>query len=456
MFGQGFGRRRLTATVVASLCLVGTAVSAAPGAARKNHVPATTFATYPIPTSMPGSDFAGEPSVGVNWQTGNILYQSGSVTFRFTPSTGEWTDVSSPETGFNVDPILATDPASGLTLAGGDDGSCSVLAATSDDGRTWQPSLPCTVTPDHPTVGIGPVVGSSPQAGKRVVYFCQQYPILDECTTSRDDGLTWLPSVPITDGCMGVTGHVKASRDGTAYVPIRSCADESDLSAFVDVGGAVSRNNGRTWKSYRIPNAIVPSHGFDPSVATTPDNTVYESWGRFGDYKPVVSWSHNHGQTWSKPVNIAKHAPYPIYAATFQAAVAGDNGHVAVAYLGADRQGTKSVTPFDDGYLGAWYLYVSSTYDAGRHWTTTRVQDAPVQLGPICDNGTTCLSGRNLLDFIDAGVTFDGRVVVGYDNGCDGGCPVDVSHVAESTHAWGVIAIQTGGLGLFRRTLRPL
>jgi hypothetical protein len=445
----GVGRRRLTAGVAAVLCLVGTAVSAAPGAG--HPVPPTTFATYSIPSSMPGADFAGEPSVGVDWQTGKIMYQAGPATFRLTPSNGEWTDVSSPDTQFNIDPILATDPMSGLTLAGGDDGSCSVLAVTHNDGDTWQPSLPCTATPDHPTVGIGPVVGSSPQAGHRVVYFCQQYPAVDECTTSTDDGLTWLPAVPVTGGCMGVTGHVKASWDGTAYVPIRSCFDLSDPSAYVNVGAAISTNNGRSWKSYRIPNAIVPSHGFDPSIATTPDNTVYESWGRFDDDKPVVAWSHNHGRTWSAPVNIAKHAPYPIYATAFHAAVAGDNRRVAVAYLGADRPGTKSVTPFDNSYLGAWYLYISASYDGGRHWTTTRVQKAPVQLGPICDNGTQCLSGRNLLDFIDAGVTADGRVVVGYDNGCSGGCPVDPSQAAQSVYSWGAVAIQTTGRSLFRR-----
>lgn len=438
---------------VAAACLTGTAVSASPRAVP----PATaSFATFPIPSSLPGANFAGEPSIGINRQTNDVLYQAGLSTLRFRPSNAEWSDVSSPYTGFNIDPILATDPTTGLTFAGGDDGSCSILAVTSDEGKTWSPSLPCTFTSDHPTVGIGPVVGSSPQASERVVYFCEQYPLAGECTTSRDDGLTWLPAVPVRGGCFGVFGHIKFGQDGTAYLPYRTCFLTNDLLGIGHVGVAVSTDNGRNWNSFRMPDAVTP-RGFDPSIATTPDNTVYETWGRDPDLKPVISWSHDHGQSWSTPVDISKGSPYPIYAAAFPAAVAGDNGRVAVAYLGADRSAGGKQTPYDAGYVGAWYLYVSATYDGGKHWTTTRVQNAPVQLGQICDTGTRCLHGRNLLDFIDANLTSDGRLVVGYDNGCQGGCPSDVTQQAKSVGSWGIIAVQIGGQSLFTGVpFRPL
>ena len=445
--GLGVARRRVTAGLVAALCLAGTAVMAAPGTGQP--VLTTSYSVHPIPEQVRGADFAGEPSIGVDWQTDEVMFQSGGNTLRFTPSTGDWSDATPPTyTNFNLDPILATDPTTGLTLAGGDDGTCSILAVSHDDGQTWNPSLPCTLVVDHPTVGIGPVVGTSPQSSQRVVYYCQQYPVAEECTTSRDAGLTWLPAVPVTGGCAGLFGHVKVGTDGTAYLPVRACADTKTL--LFSVGGAVSADNGQHWNSFRIPNAIPPGRGFDPSIAVTPDHKVFESWARYPDFKPVVAWSRNRGKTWSKPVNIAKHAPYPIFATTFPEAVAGDNGRVAVAYLGADRKGVAGVTPFDDGYVGAWYLYVSATYDGGKTWTTTRVQDTPVQLGPICDNGTQCLSGRNLLDFMDAAVTRDGHVIIGYAEGCLNGCSADVTQAPKSTHAWGVIAIQSTGPTLFR------
>ena len=441
LFGRPRRRRFALGLTAALTMLVGSAALAA----APRHVsppPTPTFASYPIPTSFPGANTAGEPSVGVDWRTGAILYQAESWTFRLTLPAGTWTDVSPVYTGLNIDPILVTDPWSGVTLAGGDNGGCSVLAQTVDDGATWHPSLPCTVTPDHPSLGIGPQVGTSRQQNKRVVYYCQQYPAIDECTRSMDDGSTWLPAVPVLGGCLGLSGHVKVSADGTAYLPIRNCGQ---------VGGGISRDNGLTWNSYQIPGASWPSHGFDPSVATTPNNTVYESWARDGDYLPMIAWSKDHGQSWSKPVDISHGSGYPIYGTTFQAAVGGDDGRVAVAYLGADRPAASGTSIFDPGYVGAWYLYASYTYDAGAHWVTTRIQSNPVQLGPICDNGTTCLSGRNLLDFMDATLTSDGRLVVGYANGCSGGCPANPTRVAESVGSWGVVAVQKSGLSLFAR-----
>lgn len=407
-------------------------------------VPAPTFWTFDVPSTMGWANFAGEPSIGVDRRSDTVLYQAGPATYRLDLSDGTWSDVSAPASQFNVDPILATDPYSGVTLAGGDDGSCSILSETSDDGQSWRPSLPCSFTPDHPTVGIGPAVGSSVQSGRRVVYFCQQYPALDECTTSTDDGTTWIPARPVTDGCIGPSGHVKASADGTAYLPYRACNAKNDpLSAFgADVGGAVSRDNGRSWTSYRIPKANSPFRGFDPSVATTPDNTVYEGWGDIGDYRPVIAWSRDHARTWSRPVDVAKGAGYPIFATAFHAVVAGDNGRVAVAYLGADRPFTAKLTPFDDGWVGAWYLYVSVTYDAARHL------DDGTSAGPARATRPDLRLGHEVPD---AGVTSDGRVVVGFAEGCQGGCPADPSQVAKSIDAWGAVAEQSGGVSLFGR-----
>src|SRR5436305_641691 len=57
-------------------------------------------------------DFAGEPSVGVNWKSSAALYQAGNSTYKVafdnsaTPPAVSWSDVSSPFSQFNVDPIM--------------------------------------------------------------------------------------------------------------------------------------------------------------------------------------------------------------------------------------------------------------------------------------------------------------------------------------------------------------
>jgi hypothetical protein len=94
-----------------------------------------------------------------------------------------------------------------------------------------------------------------------------------------------------------------------------------------------------------------------------------------------------------------------------------------------------------------WNLFVSYSYDGGLSWTTVKASDDPVQRGCIWDGGgsNTC---RNLLDFMDANVSKDGRVVVGYADGCIGACAGSGGTEAQSTSAYATIARQSVGTGL--------
>src|SRR6202043_2758076 len=74
-----------------------------------------------------------------------------------------------------------------------------------------------------------------------------------------------------------------------------------------------------------------------------------------------------------------------------------------------------------DGYTGVWHLYLAETFDGGDHWTTTDATPAlPMQRMGLLRGGGGPMD-RNLLDFFDMTVDKDGRVVVGYVNGCSGG-----------------------------------
>lgn len=441
-------------TVAASLVLAPSApADSATSATFGRGAPG--FTSGQVPPSFPSADFAGEPSLGISGTTGAALYMAGSSTYRVSLSGGavHWGDVSSPVSVLNVDPILATDPSTGVTLAGGDDGPCAVLSLSRDDGTSWTPALPCALAIDHPTVGFGPFAGAPPAgaSGSRIAYFCQQEDV-GFCARSLDDGATWLPGVA-ENGCYGLFGHVKVGPDGTAYVPSRTC---TGANGSLEVGGFASRDNGVTWNSYGIPDAPTPSHGFDPSVAVTPDNTLYEGWSRAGDYHLVVASSTDHGQAWSSPVDLSNTVSPPLVASAFPAMVAGDNGRVAVAYLGT-RVGTDGVSPFTSGYHGVWNLFVSTSYNGGATWTTTQVStNGPVQRGSISDSGAASTGQRNLLDFIDAQVTPDGRVVVAYADGCNGACASSSGTEAQSsTDAYASAAWQVTGEGLRASSDRP-
>jgi hypothetical protein len=403
------------------------------------------FTTYVAPTNMPNRASAGEPSIGINPISGALLYQSYASTYKVlfndnnNPPTATWSSVTPPGSSINIDPILATDNVTGRTFAGGLAGECSTIWYSDTDGAPWTNSVnPCTGVFDHETIGSGAWHGTPPSGAtyNRAVYYCAQTSY-DMCVTSKDGGRTFGAPAIVGGSCGGLHGHVKVSADGTAYLPNSTCGS--------DVGGGISTNNGASWSSYVISQSTAPSRGFDPSVTTTPDNTVYEAWSNGGNYHPYVARSTNHGTTWDRVTDLSNTVSPPIVASTFQSMVSGDNGRIAVAYLGT--QVVTGGNPFDNGYHGVWNLFVSFSYDGGVNWTTVKATTDPVQRGCIWDGGgdNEC---RNLLDFMDANVTKDGRVVVGYADGCVNACAGTNGTESQSNSAVATIARQSAGQGL--------
>jgi PKD repeat protein len=384
----------------------------------------------------------------VDWKTGAVMYQAFASTYKVAfndatvPATAAWSDVTPSTSITNIDPILFTDSIKGRTFAGGLAGACSNLAFSDNSGSSWtQMGNVCAGAIDHESIGGG--AWHSPGAPllasyDRAVYYCAQNGV-DTCVTSKDGGLTFGAPVTVGGACGGLHGHIKVSADGTAYLPNQNCGSKA--------GGGITVNNGGAWNSYTIAASSTRGRGFDPSVATTPDNTLYEAWAQGAGDLPYVARSTNHGTSWDRVTNLATTVSPAIVASTFQDVVAGDNGRVAVAFLGTSVGG-GAATPFDNGYHGIWDLYVSFSYDAGLTWATQKVTSDPVQRGCIWDGGGTNAC-RNLLDFMDASVTKDGRVVVGYADGCLSTCAGASGTEAQSTSAYATIARQSTGKGLF-------
>jgi hypothetical protein len=124
----------------------------------------TTAPTYQnfVPPAVLASS-AGEPSIGVNWNTGKIMFQAGLETDRVTisgsPATATWENVSSTNSSLlSLDPILFTDRTTGRTFASQLAGACSLSAFTDNDGASYTPSTGCGVPAgvDHQTIGGGP------------------------------------------------------------------------------------------------------------------------------------------------------------------------------------------------------------------------------------------------------------------------------------------------------------
>jgi len=406
---------------------------------------AQTYQNFPAPAGFATS--AGEPSIGSNWNTGKVMFEAGletdRVTFAGNPATATWEKMSSTATSMlSLDPILFTDSTTGRTLVSQLAGACSLSSFTDNDGTSYTPAVGCGVPAgiDHQTIGGGPFAASvvpqlpPPVGYQHAIYYCSQDVIDASCAISLNGGLTYGPAVPIYTllDCGGLHGHIKVGPDGTAYVPNKNCG--SGNAAVVSSG-----NNGLTWTIHVVPGSA--SGDSDPSVAVAADNTVYLGW-HGGNGHPMVAVSHDHGATWTNTADVGTAAG--IQNVAFPAMVAGDGNRAALAFLGTPTGGNAQDTA---NFKGVWHLYIAHTFDGGATWTLVDATPTdPVQRGSICLGGTTCGNDRNLLDFIDATVDKQGRVLVGYADGCVGAC---VNAGPNSFTAFGSIARQATGKGLF-------
>src|SRR5947209_16564208 len=417
---------------------------------------------------------AGEPSVGVNWNspnsaTGVTNFQSDLQTL-FTkfddscPSSGQkatWYNSSAPTSLFvDSDPIGFTDRDTGRVFAGEltlTSPSCKV-SFTDTDGLDalgqptsagWSPSSgPLGSGIDHETIGGGPYhtpVPSLPTPYPRAVYYCSQDLVTAFCLRSDDGGATYGPPVATyTSQCGGLHGHVKVAPDGTVYLPNNSCGGTGAV--------VVSEDNGLTWSVRPVQNASTQTRANanlqDPAVGIDNNGKAYFAMSSStvtgsatGGSNAIVATSTDRGQTWQNIYDVR--AVYGLKNIAFPAAVAADASRAAVAFYGSTTSGDGSANSFS----GLWHLYVASTFDGGLHWITTDVTPKdPMQRGCIWMHGGADIC-RNLLDFFDMTVDKQGRVQVGYVDGCaDGACAqAALSAKGNAYTARGVIARQSSG-----------
>jgi len=365
---------------------------------------------------------AGEPTLGTNWNSGNVMFIAGLETLRvngFDNATGTatWVERSALNTSvISFDPILFTDRQTGRTFVSQLlPTKISLMSFTDDDGETWTPSQGAGINSgvDHQTLGGGPfkagVLGRGPiTAYPHAVYYASQDIGLAEIALSRDGGMTFEVAVPMWNltQCGGLHGHIKVAPDGTVYVPNKNCGGQQAV--------AVSEDNGLTWSIRRVPGSTPGDT--DPSVGIASDGTVY-----FGfintDGSARVAVSGDRGLSWSNPANVGHIES--LNNGVFPAVVAGDPNRAAMFWLGTTTAGANGVAT-DMAFPGTWYGFIATTYDGGKSWVTVKATGTdPAQRGVVCTHGTTCPSGtRNLLDFNDLEMDATGRPVAAFADGC--------------------------------------
>ncbi|MFN2523099.1 MAG: sialidase family protein [Mycobacteriales bacterium] len=456
--------------VLPALALLASPLLTLPSQAATSE-PAPTFRQYHAPDApkdargrATGGDDAGEPTVGYNSKTGNVMFMANKNTFRvngFDLSQNEkatWTDVTDPVEGAQTsDPFLWTDPTTNRTfvnqleLQGG-----SLQAFTDDDGKTYtQSTMGCSIgiAFDHQSVTTGKFTGKSAiykqslTGYPNAVYYCTNDLVDASCSVSLDGGLNFLVATPVysslDSNCRKIFGHIKTDpSSGRLFLPPDGCG-KGQAIYFSD-------DNSQSWTRSDIPGATKGDSGH-PSITVAKDGTVYFAYGSADEGmtgRTHVVVSTTGGKTWAHDTALGK--DLGIVTSRFPLTVAGDGDRAAVAFLGAKAPGNPSdapdpTDPTIKAYTGTWDLYVSYTTDRGLTWKTYDATPGdPVQVGPICTRGTTCLAGRNLLDFNDMDLDGSGRVLIGLADGRLKAGDTFATDLAKAT-----IVRQQGGPSLF-------
>lgn len=438
---------------------------ATPGGGTAGTGSGPRFETYNPPAGSGLGQSAGEPSIGFGkpsalFPGGRYMFVASLQTLRVSfddcasPAKAKWEDVTAPINSITtLDPILESDKDGyGRTFVSQLGPKTSFLAFTDNDGGVdgqalsdWTPSQGAPINPgvDHQTIGVGPFVpGSlgSTTGYPSAVYYASQDVAIAQLGISRDGGLTFGPAIPMYNltQCGGLHGHVSVAPDGTVYVPNATC---NPGAAGVEGGGAqgfaVSEDEGTTFAIRTVPGSNGSTS--DPSLGVGRGDKVaggriylgYEDAGR-----AKIAVSEDKGRTWATPVDVG--APFGIKNIVFPQVVAGDDDRAAFMFIGTPASGDFQDTA---NFNGVWHMYMSTTYDGGQTWTTVdTTPNDPVQIGSICAKGPSCGPDRNLLDFNDLKMDYEGRIVGAYADGC-----VGCTSASTSRSDLAAIVRQSGG-----------
>lgn len=382
---------------------------------------------------------------------------------------------------------------------------CQYLAFSDDGGKTWSDSpekWPIPYGPTHGenacTVGYADhqklVVAKfregdqkqslerqlNPHKWDRVVYYCYQksdfvnFGGIDDltgatnlhsneffgawCETSFDSGRTWTEAYQIgslrPDCRAGLVGSPAAYPDGVVVVPLGAFGGEGDC-VNNPPAVAVTEDNGRTYTLREMPNRTIGQTEIDPDITITPDGTAYMTFRDKAQHMMMVR-SKDKFKTWEGPWRVS---PPDQVLNVFTGITSGDDGRIAVTYLGTRDAQQKEAVPSNATGGSFWHAFVSYSLNANEDnpvFYTVQVtpEEDPVQVGCIWLKGGAggpkrC---RNLLDFIDMVSDREGRTYSAITDGCTPrvGCTGDTDSAKFQSHDRdAAVLIQDKGMSLY-------
>ncbi len=373
----------------------------------------------------------GEPTLAVTADD-RVLVVAGTAVLRLE-ADGSFTDVTPPvEAALSqtLDPFLYGDAATGrvyLTQLS----QCLRVWWTDDAGASWTGNPEVCAGPEqhHQKVAVGPGPtenGVGPVPGARAIHISTMnlasWLTTDEVvvvhTRSLDGGLTWTQNpakVKDVDSAeLRNIGNIATQEVAGVVHAIAYRCDRFVDADYNGVSAGRSGDYGVTWTWQRIAPGGGRCEGIDPGVWAD-GQLIYAAWEDMSAGGHVW-WarSEDGGHVWGAPAMLDT----PGLGSFVFTDIAAEAGAQAIAFLATPD---TTLGPTQAPGWARWFPYVALNEQHG--WTVYRLQDDPVQLGPICMDGPKCLDGaRNLLDFIDVRIDPQIGAVVAYPDGCEAEC----------------------------------
>ena len=401
---------------------------------------------------------AGEPTLGVQ-RDGTAFYAAlrdlATDVLRSDDGGLTWADAS-PRVGpvqvppATLDPYVWVDEETGRVFNVELSIACSTISHSDDDGASWISNpLGCgNPVNDHQTViTANPPAGLQTVGYPNIVYYCFNRVADASCSRSLNGGVTFEPSgAPSFPGyevgedyakfgvaglCGGLHGHVVSDTEGRLFVPKIHCGIPSL---------AVSEDGGTTWRRTLVNTDLLggDAHvGEHSSVAVDDAGNVYYLWYEDATQKPWLAVSHDHGRTFSAPMNVA---PPGVEQTNLMTLVAGAEGRIAMTFPGS------SSADFDDELRpwDTWIITSTNAHEAVPPFVATTANPAG---DPIHRGDCTGRCGA-MLDFLDIIVSpADGMIWATAVDNCTAvrDCNTATPAATPSTGNEGLVIRQLGG-----------
>jgi len=174
-----------------------------------------------------------------------------------------------------------------------------------------------------------------------------------------------------------------------------------------------------------------------PALAVDNFGYIYATWSDNTDV--YYSFSTNHGTRWSPAIKVTRNTSQAGKSNVFPWIAADANGHVAVAWYGADQVGNSNTVPAASTH---WNVFVAESVNGhalSPVFTFSQATDHSNHTGQISTGGLTGASDRSLADFFQIGIDPNHLVNIAY---ADNHAGPSVSYFTREKTAAGGIAIK--------------